>query len=214
MFEYVFFDLDGTITDSGNGIINAALYALEKYNISVNEKNELRKFIGPPLQDSFSTDYGFNEEEIDGVIATFREYYSEKGLFENEVYQGMEEVLKELKNRNKKLVIATSKPEVFTIKVLEHFDLLKYFDYIGAASLDDSKIKKGEIIAEAIETLNIDDLEKVVMVGDRKHDIKGANVNGIASIGCMWGYGNIEEFQKHEATYIANEVLDLLEIIK
>ena len=214
MFEYIFFDLDGTITDSGTGIVNAALYALEKYNISVNDKEELKKFIGPALQDSFSIDYGFNEEEIEDVIATFREYYAEKGIFENELYPGIEEVLIELKKRNKKLVIATSKPEVFTNKVLEHFDLLKYFDYVSGASLDDSKIKKGVSLKEAIEYLKIEDLEKVVMVGDRKHDIKGANVNNIASIGVMWGYGSIEEFEKHEATYIASKVEDLLEIIK
>ena len=214
MFEYIFFDLDGTLTDSEPGIVNAALYTLEKYNISVNEKEELRKFIGPPLQDSFSTDYGFNEEEVEEAIATFREYYAEKGIFENEVYPGITEVLEELKNRGKKLVVATSKPEVFTIRVLEHFDLLKYFDYIGAATLDDSKIKKGEIIKEALDTLNISDLSKVVMVGDRKHDIKGASVNGISSVGVMWGYGSIEEFEKHNATYIINEVEELLEILK
>lgn len=214
MFEYIFFDLDGTITDSGTGIVNAALYALEKYNISVNDKDELKKFIGPALQDSFSVDYGFNEEEIEDAIATFREYYAEKGIFENELYPRIEEVLIELKNRNKKLVIATSKPEVFTIQVLKHFDILKYFDHIAAASLDDSKIKKGVIIKEAIENLGITNLDSVVMVGDRKHDIKGANVNGIASIGVMWGYGSIEEFEKHEATHIAHNVMDLLEIIK
>lgn len=214
MFEYVFFDLDGTLTDSEPGIVNAALYTLEKYNITVNEKEELRKFIGPPLQDSFSTDYGFNEEEIEEAIATFREYYADKGIFENEVYPGIEEVLIELKNRGKKLVIATSKPEVFTLQVLKHFDLLKYFDCIEAASLDDSRIKKGIIIKEAIEKLNITDLSKVVMVGDRKHDIKGANINGISSIGVLWGYGSIEEFEKHEATFVAEKVIDLLEIIK
>ena len=214
MFEYIFFDLDGTLTDSEPGIVNAALYTLEKYNISVNEKEELRKFIGPPLQDSFSTDYGFNEEEVEEAIATFREYYAEKGIFENEVYPGITEVLAELKNRGKKLAIATSKPEVFTVRILEHFDLIKYFDYIGAATLDDSKIKKGEIIKEALNTLSIDDLSKVVMVGDRKHDIKGASVNGISSVGVMWGYGSIEEFEKHNATYIINEVEELLEILK
>ena len=214
MFEYIFFDLDGTLTDSEPGIVNAALYTLEKYNISVNEKEELRKFIGPPLQDSFSTDYGFNEEEVEEAIATFREYYAEKGIFENEVYPGIKEVLVELKNRGKKLAVATSKPEVFTVRILEHFDLLKYFDYVGAATLDDSKIKKGEIIKEALDTLNITDLTKVVMVGDRKHDIKGASVNGISSVGVMWGYGSIEEFEKHNATYIINEVEELLEILK
>ena len=214
MYEYVFFDLDGTLVDSGLGIINSALYALDKFNITVNEKNELRKFIGPPLQYSFSTDYGFNEEEVSEAISLFREYYTEKGVYENELYKHIVDVLDELKRRGKKLVVATSKPEVFTIKVLEQFDLLKYFDYVSAASLDASKIKKEEIIKEAIENLSISDLSKVVMVGDRNLDVLGAKINGVDSIGALWGFGSVEEFEKHNATFIAENVLDLLEFIK
>ena len=214
MYKYVFFDLDGTLTDSGEGIINAALYALEKYNISVNDRSELRKFIGPPLQDSFSTDYGFSEDEVEDVIKTFREYYSDKGLFENEVYEHIEEVLIELKRRGKKLVVATSKPEVFTKKVLDHFNLSQYFDYISGATLTSEKIKKADIIKDAIKALNISDKESVVMVGDRKLDVLGAAVNDIDSIGVLWGYGDLEELKKAQATYIAEKVLDLLTIIE
>ena len=214
MYDYIFFDLDGVLTDSGAGIMNAALYALEKYNITVNEKSELRKLIGPPLQDSFSVDYGFNEEEVDGAIAAFREYYSEKGIFENEVYAGIEETLKELKKKKKKLVVATSKPEVFAMKVLMHFNLLNYFEYVSAATLDDTKIKKDEIIKEALISLNIKDLSKVVMVGDRKHDVIGAKNNGIDSIGALWGFGSLEELQKAGATHIANSPAEILNYIK
>lgn len=214
MYDYVFFDLDGVLTDSGEGIINSALYALEKYNIDVNEKSELKKFIGPPLQDSFSTDYGFNEEELEGVIATFREYYSEKGIFENELFSNIEDVLKELKKKKKKLVVATSKPEVFAMKVLMHFNILKYFEYVSAATLDESKIKKELIIKEAIDALGIKDLSKVVMVGDRKHDVVGSIKNGIDCIGALWGYGSKEELEKAGATYFAENPLKLLEIIK
>ena len=214
MYEYVFFDLDGTLTDSGEGIINAAVYALEKYNIEVNDRSELRKFIGPPLQDSFSTDYGFQEDEIEDVIKTFREYYSEKGIFENTIYENIQTVLFELKNRGKKLVVATSKPEVFTKKVLDHFNISSYFVYVSGATLNNEKIKKVDIIFDAICKLGITDKSKVVMVGDRKLDVLGAKENGIDSIGVLWGYGDLLELEKAGPTYIAEKVLDLLEIIK
>lgn len=214
MFEYVLFDLDGTLTDSEAGIVNAVLYTLDKYNITVNEKDELRKFIGPAIQESFSIDYGFNEEEIDEVIDTFREYYAEKGIFENKVYPGIVEVLKELKNRGKKLAIATSKPEVFTKRILDHFDLAQYFDYVAAASLDDTKIKKLQLINEVVEFFDVDDLAKVVMVGDRKQDIRGAADSGVSSIAVLWGYGSSEEIEKHKPDYVAEKVEDLLELIK
>ena len=214
MYEYVFFDLDGTLTDSGEGIINAAIYALEKYNIEVNDRSELRKFIGPPLQDSFSTDYGFQEDEIEDVIRIFREYYSEKGIFENTIYENIQAMLFELKNRGKKLVVATSKPEVFTKKVLDHFNISSYFDYVSGATLNNDKIKKVDIIRDAICKLGITDKSKVVMVGDRKLDVLGAKENGIDSIGVLWGYGDLLELEKVGPTYIAEKVLDLLEIIK
>ena len=214
MYDYIFFDLDGVLTDSGEGIVNSALYALEKYNIDVNEKSELKKFIGPPLQDSFSTDYGFNEEELEGVIATFREYYSEKGIFENALFPNVEEVLKELKKKKKKLVVATSKPEVFTMKILMHFNILKYFEYVSAATLDSSKVKKDLIIKEAINALGIKDLSKVVMIGDRKQDVLGASKNGIECVGALWGYGSKEELTKAGATLFAESPLKLLELIK
>ena len=214
MYEYVFFDLDGTLTDSGEGIINAAIYALEKYNIEVNDRSELRKFIGPPLQDSFSTDYGFQEDEIEDVIKIFREYYSEKGIFENTIYENIQAMLFELKNRGKKLVVATSKPEVFTKKVLDHFNISSYFDYVSGATLNNEKIKKVDIIRDAICKLGITNKSKVVMVGDRKLDVLGAKENGIDSIGVLWGYGDLLELEKVGPTYIAEKVLDLLEIIK
>ena len=214
MFEYVLFDLDGTLIDSESGIINSVLYAFEKYNITVNEKDELRKFIGPAIQESFSTDYGFNEEEVPEVIATFREYYSEKGVYEGKVFEGIVDVLKELKKRGKKLAVATSKPEVFTLRVLEHFGLAQYFDYVAAASLDETKTKKFVLIGEVVEHFDVDDLDKVVMVGDRKQDIRGAADSGVTSIAVKWGYGSDEEIAKHQPDYVAEKVEDLLELIK
>ena len=214
MFEYVLFDLDGTLTDSEQGIINAALYALDKYNITVNEISELRKFIGPAIQEAFSINYGFEEEETEEIISTFREYYSEKGAYENKVYPGIIELLEELKKRNKKLAVVSSKADVFTHKILEHFDLLKYFDYVASASLDNTKTKKVELISEIIEHFDVDDLDKVVMVGDRKGDIRGAAESGIASIAVLWGYADEGEIEKHKPDYVAEKVEDLLSLIK
>lgn len=214
MFEYVLFDLDGTLTDSEVGIVNAALYALDKYNITVNEIGELRKFIGPAIQEAFSTDYGFEEEEVEEVIKTFREYYAEKGVYENKVFPGIVEMLVELKKRNKKLAVVSSKAEVFTHRILEHFDLLKYFDYVASATLDSTKTKKVELISEVIEHFDIDDLDKVVMVGDRKGDIRGAAESGVTSIAVLWGYAADDEIEKHKPDYVAEKVEDLLELIK
>ena len=213
MFEYVLFDLDGTLTDSSEGIINAAIYALEKLNIEVNERDELRKFIGPPLQDSFSEDYGFSKDETQEAIDYFREYYNEKGLLENRPYDNIEQVLIQLKLSEKKLVVATSKPEVFTNRILEHFKLLNNFYFVAGATLDSTRIKKKDIIAYALEALKVEDKSKVVMIGDRKHDISGAAANGIASIGVLWGFGDEAELEQAGATYLAKEVTDLLKII-
>lgn len=210
MYKYIFFDLDGTLTDPGIGITNSVAYALDKYNIKVEDKKKLNIFIGPPLQDSFKMFYGFDDEKAMEAVEYYREYFKDKGLYENEVYPNIYELLEELKRRNKKLVVATSKPEVFTHKILDYFNLSKYFDFVAGATLDGSRSKKADIIRYAIEGLNIENKNDVIMIGDRKHDIIGANQNNIDSIGVLYGYGSIEELKDAKATYIAKEVLDIL----
>ena len=212
MYKYLLFDLDGTLTDPSIGITNSVAYALSKFGINVEDKRTLYKFIGPPLVDAFSEYYGFSKEDSEKATAFYRETFSVKGLFENRVYDGVVEMLEALKNAGKRLIIATSKPEPFTVKILKHFDLLKYFDFVAAATFDSSRNSKDKVIAYALQSLDIKDRSEVVMIGDRHHDIDGARENGIDSIGVLWGFGSREELETADATYIAESIDDLISI--
>ena len=216
MSEYntVLFDLDGTLTDPAIGITNSVAYALKKWGIEVSDRAALYKFIGPPLYDSFSNYYGFTKEESERAVACFREYFSTKGKFENTVYEDVPELLSELCARGKKLIVATSKPEVFAKQILEHFELDKYFDFIAGATLDSSRVEKADVIKYAFENCNITDVSDVIMIGDREYDITGAAHFGMDSIGVLYGYGSLEEFTSTGATYIAEAPLDILNIVK
>lgn len=212
MYKYLLFDLDGTLTDPAEGITNSVAYALNKFGIKVEDKRTLYKFIGPPLVDAFSEYYGFSKEDSEKATAFYRETFSVKGLYENRVYDGVKEMLEALKNKGKKLIIATSKPEPFTMKILKHFDLLKYFDFVAAATFDVSRNSKDKVIAYALENLDIKDKLKVVMIGDRHHDIDGAMVNGIDSIGVLWGFGSKQELQNSGATHIVENIEKLIDV--
>lgn len=209
MYNTIFFDLDGTLTDPGMGITNSVAYALKKWNIEVSDRTELYKFIGPPLIDSFMNYYGFAKEEARQGVKYYREYFSTKGLFENEVYEGVIELLNRLKADGKRLVIATSKPEKFTLEILKHFDLYKFFDFVAGASMDETRTKKDEVIAYALESLGIKDVSDVLMIGDREHDIFGAKAHGLDSMGVLYGYGDRDELEKAGATYIVEKVQDI-----
>lgn len=213
MYNTVLFDLDGTLTDSEPGIINSIKYALKKYGIKIENKADLRKFLGPPLVESFKQFCGFSEEKAEQAVEFYREYFREKGIFENNVYQGVVELLESLKAQNKKLIVATSKPEPFTYRILEHFDLLKYFDFVAGSNMDNTRCKKDEVIAYALNSCSITDLQSVVMIGDREHDIIGANKVGIASIGVLYGYGDLQELKAAGATYIANNTQEIYKIV-
>lgn len=213
MYQNILFDLDGTLTDPGVGITNSAMYALEKWNIKVAERSELYKFIGPPLRDSFMKFYDFSEEQAKEAIVYYREYFKDKGIFENEVYPGIVELLQQLKASGKKIVLATSKPEEFAIRILKHFDLFDYFDFVGGAYMDGVRNKKGEVIQYALESAGITDLSATVMIGDREYDIIGAKENGLDSIGVLFGYGSREELEEAGATYIAETVGDILKFL-
>lgn len=212
-YEYILFDLDGTLTDSGIGIINSVEYALEKCGIEVKDKNELYKFVGPPLTDSFERYYDFSKEEANTAIKYYREYFREKGMFENLVYDGIEKLLKELKVNNKKLIVATSKAEVFAKQILEHFNIAEYFSYIAGSNLDGTRVKKAEVIKYALESCNIEDLSKTIMVGDREHDIIGAKEVGLKCIGVLYGYGDRDELEKAGADLIVETVSDVGEVL-
>ncbi len=202
-YTLILFDLDGTLTDPAEGITNSVAYALNKFGIEVADKTQLYKFIGPPLADSFMEYYGFSEEQAQEAIACYRRYFTEKGMFENIVYEGIEELLKSLKSREKRLCVATSKPEPFAKAILEHFNLAQYFECIAGATLDQSRVKKADVIAYALEKCGITDCSTAVMVGDREHDVFGAAAHFIDCIGVLYGYGDRAELESAGALYIA-----------
>lgn len=213
MYQYILFDLDGTLTNPELGITSSVMYALEKFNIKVEDRKELHPFIGPPLSYSFQTYYGLSEADSELAIKYYRERFSVKGLYENEVYEGVEKLLQQLKESGKTLIIATSKPEEYTLKILEHFDLLKYFDYVAGATMDGSRGEKADVIRYALEISGIQDKSKAIMIGDRKYDILGAKENGLDSIGVLFGFGDYEELTNAGADYIAENVEDILKFI-
>ncbi len=212
MYDVILFDLDGTLTDTGLGVTNAAAYALEQYGITVLDRTELERFVGPPLHESFMRFYGFSEEQAFEAVEVYREYYRDKGLFENTIYNGMEAVLKQLSEAGKTLLVATSKPEVFARRILEKLGIADYFTYIAGANLDGTRTKKAEVIAYALREGGIEDGTKAVMVGDREYDIFGAKEFGMDSIGVLFGYGSRGELEAAGATYIAESVEDIWEI--
>ena len=213
MKKYILFDLDGTITDPKEGITKSVAYALSKFGIKVDSLNELCKFIGPPLKDSFIEYYNFNDDEAEKAIKYYREYFSDRGIYENQVYKGFEDILISLKENNKVLIVATSKPTIFAQKILEHFNLRKYFSFVSGSNLDGTRVKKSEVIQYALERNNIKDLSEVIMIGDRKHDVYGAKEIGIESIGVLYGYGDYKELYDSGANYIVNNVEELRKLI-
>jgi phosphoglycolate phosphatase len=212
MYKNILFDLDGTLTDPGVGITNSVAYALEKFGIVNTDRTELYKFIGPPLQTSFKEFYGFSEHEIAQAVKYYREYYRETGIYENQLYTGIRELLQTLKENQKQIILATSKPEEFSIKILEYFDIEKYFDFVAGATMDGSRGEKADIIRYALEQNNILDLSSAIMVGDRKFDILGAAQNKIDSVGVLFGYGSKEELTDAGANYLAEQPAEILEI--
>lgn len=204
--KYILMDLDGTITDPKLGITKSVQYALKSFGIEVTDLDTLCKFIGPPLRNSFKEYYGFDDAKAEAAVAKYREYFSETGLYENEVFEGMEKLLAGLKAAGKILIIATSKPEVFAKIILEHFGLEKYFTDICGAELDGRRSRKEEVIRYALERNDITDYAEAVMVGDRMHDIEGAKAVGLVSIGVLFGYGSREELEEAGADRIAETV--------
>jgi phosphoglycolate phosphatase len=209
MFDYLFFDLDGTLTDPALGITNSFKYALDYFGVEIPSYETLCTFIGPPLQDTFKNLLHFEDEKIPEAIKKYREYFAEKGLFENSVYPGIPELLSTLKQNGKKLVVATSKPEDFSVRIIEHFGLTQYFENVCGSLKDETRTKKDEVIAYAIERNGITDKSKILMIGDRKHDILGAKKVGIKSCGVLFGYGNREELETAGADFIAENVSQL-----
>ncbi|MHB8171802.1 MAG: HAD family hydrolase [Thermincolia bacterium] len=212
-YETILFDLDGTLTDPELGITKSVQHSLKYFGIIENNLDNLVKFIGPPLKESFQEYYSFTEEQSITAVEKYREYFSVSGMYENAVYPMIPELLEDLISYNKRLIIATSKPTFFADKILKYFNLDKYFEFISGSNLDGSRVKKSEVILHAIEECKLELNEKMVMIGDRKHDLIGAREVGIASIGILYGYGSVQELQKEHPTVIVDSVLDLGKIL-
>ena len=213
MYQTVLFDLDGTLTDPGLGITNSVMYALEKFHIKVEDRTTLYKFIGPPLKESYKKYYHLSDDEIDRAVTYYREYFSKKGMYENELYDGIVKVLKQIKDSGRKVVLATSKPEEFAVEILRYFEIDRYFDFTACATMDGTRGSKTDVIAYALEAGKITDLQSTVMIGDREYDILGAKAFGLNSIGVLYGYGSREELQSAGATYLAESVEDILKFL-
>ncbi len=207
-FDIILFDLDGTLTDPGEGITNSVAYALNKYGIINTDRTELYSFIGPPLYASFMKYYGFTEEQAHKAVDYYREYYTDKGIFENKLYVGIDNCLKSLYTSGKKLLVATSKPQIFAEKILSHFGIDKYFHIVAGATLDGSLIEKSDIIDHAFKSSGLSKTS-ALMIGDRSFDILGAKAQGIASAGVLWGYGDIDELENAGADIIFKRVEDI-----
>ncbi len=210
MQKAILFDLDGTLTDSGEGIINCAIAALEHFGLPVPSREEMRVFVGPPLHETFLK-FGVKPEQTEEAIRVYRARYIPIGKFENTPYPGIREMLETLKTAGHKLYVATSKPEATSVEILEHFDLAKYFDRICGASMDLSRNSKEAVIAYLLEQNGKAD--NMVMVGDTKFDVIGAKAHGISTIGVSWGYGEVADMEAAGAAAIACTTEELLELL-
>ena len=195
-YQYILFDLDGTITESGPGITRSVAYALDHFGIHVEDTETLRPFVGPPLAESFSRHYGMSGADIEEAIRLYRVYYAERGMLECTVYDGVPEMLKTLREHGYKLYLATSKPEFYATQILAHFGLTGLLDGIYGAGMHD-RSTKAEVITQCLETEHIAPAD-CVMVGDRFYDIEGARALGIDTIAVLYGYGTSEELSSHQ----------------
>lgn len=211
-FNNIFFDLDGTLTDPGEGITNSVAYALKKFGIEAESREKLNLFIGPPLIDSFMRYYDLSHSDAVKAVEYYREYFGPRGLYENELFDGIIELLSDLKKAGKKLYLATSKPEPYAARIVRHFGIDKYLDGLYGSTMTEARTKKDEVIAYALDETKIDKTD-VIMVGDRHHDIDGAKKNQLLSVGVLFGYGSREELLEAGADYIADTVDELRHIL-
>ena len=212
-WDTILFDLDGTLTDPQEGITTCVAYALEHFGIHVEDRTTLIKFIGPPLAVSFPEFYGLSEADTVAAVAKYRERFSTVGWAENRVYPGVAELLRRLKAAGKRLLVATSKPEIYAVKILEHFALAEYFDLICGPTLDAPKTYgKAEVIRDALERTGIDP-SSAIMVGDRIHDVEGAHTVGLPCVGVLWGYGERAEHLACGTDFLAEDLEQLEKLL-
>ena len=210
----ILFDLDGTLTDPAEGITKAVEAALNHYSIAVEDRSTLHKFIGPPLDESFPEFYGFDAARTAEATEVFRAYFDRQGWRENIPYPGVEDMLRDLRAAGKRLLVATSKPEVFALRIMEHFGLARYFDHVCGAPLDNQEgAKKAAVIRDALRRAGVEDLSTAVMVGDRRHDIDGARQAGLEAVGVLWGYGDLQELEASHPVHIVESFDGLKKVL-
>ena len=213
-YDYIAFDLDGTLTDPEVGLVKGFIYAFDRVGIKYDSPESLRRYIGPPLHEEWKREYGMTEEETKNAIAIFREYYDEFGWAENRVYDGIVELLENLKAAGKTIVLATSKPENTARRIMALFDLDKYFDFMGGASTSSTRDKKWEVLEYSLASVGATDMSKCILVGDRKYDAEGAKICGVDSLGVLWGHGTEDELSAAGFDYIVKTTAEAAEILK
>lgn len=212
MKQVLLFDLDGTLTDPGEGITNSVAYALDSFGITVEDRSSLYPFIGPPLADSFARFYGMDMDQVQQAVTKYREYFSRQGMYENVPYPGIHQALDRLKQAGVRLLTATSKPLEFAMPILRRFELDSYFDYVGAADLAGSRSHKGQVIAYTLAQAGVSDLDHAMMVGDRSYDVLGARENGLACAGVLYGYGSRQELLQAGAVALIESPAQLVRL--
>lgn len=212
MRTVLLFDLDGTLTDPGEGITNSVAYALASFGITVEDRTSLYPFIGPPLADSFARFYGMDRNQVQQAVEKYREYFSRQGMYENLPYPGIHQALDELKQAGVRLLTATSKPLEFAVPILRRFELYGYFDYVGAADLAGSRSHKSQVIAHTLVQAAVSDLSHAMMVGDRSYDVLGAKENGLECAGVLYGYGSRQELTQAGASVLIENPAELVRL--
>ncbi len=213
-YDYVIFDFDGTVVDTGEGILKSLQYSFKEMGREIPNLDDLKKFIGPPIHYSYTTYYGVSEEEVGLYIKKYRERYRAKGIYECELYKGFPEVLDTLHKNGVKVGIASSKPESLIYDVADYLGVTEKFDAIVGVQIDDSNhSSKTGLVLNSMKKLNVEDKSKVLMVGDRCYDIDGAAGAEVDSCGVLWGYGSKDEFEAHNATYVVSDTEELLNLV-
>ena len=213
MYKYILFDLDGTLLNTYRGVSNAVKYTLEFYGLPIPEEKEMRKYLGPPLRDSFSRFAGIPDEKLDEAIAKFREYYFDKGTLQYEFFEDLKPSFNKLRSMGCKIAVATSKLEKGAFIILEDAGIMDEFDFICGSTQDESRSTKAQVVAHVLKHFEITDKSEVLLIGDRDNDIIGAHENGIKCCGFLSGFGSREEMEEYGADYIVNYISDIFEIL-
>ncbi len=213
-YKNILLDLDGTIIDPQEGITKSVAYALEAFGIKVDNLQDLCKFIGPPLKDSFRDFYNFSDTQMEMAVQKYRERFATIGVYENFLYEGIKNFIYKANDNGLNLFVATSKPTVFARQIIAHYNLETQFVFVGGSELDDSRKTKADVIRYVLQTNAISSLSETIMIGDRKHDVIGAKETNIDAVGVLYGYGDYEELTEAGADYIAEKIDDLFEILE